>query len=957
MKRIVFILFCIVQTVNGQTPFFKQIALNRDSPNLTVNTLLFCKNGFLWAGTSEGLYRSDGNDHHLLATSDTIKRNVTALFEDNTGVIWIGTKEGEIGFVKDDTLRIIKAFSLKPSVAITSINADTDAIKWLTTAGNGVYYLLDSKFYHIGIEEGLSDDYCYTSAPDKSGNMWIGTDQGLSLCTSKNGKKVLQKLQVADGLCDNIVKKIVIEGSKMFLATQENGLCIYDFEQNGFLKQKAETVWNYGSIDDIILNKTTNEIWVATESGGLLYFRNPEEKTYSLKQQSAKLFSSVYSVAIDHQNNVWVATDRGLFRSHGQWLTFLEQYAGADINNVHEVAFLDSNQMVVSIKNKIMLISFNTSTIKEWTILPSEKNIDVSGLYIDKEKYIWIGTLGNGVFRINPSKNEIKKIEVPFDYSSILYINGNEKNIWLGTFGGAALIEVEQLNTDNLKYKVRIFSHESPLGNYYVYCVYRDVKGRFWFGTDQNGIVLLDDNKFVAPFSGKFNGRTVYSITGDNNDAIWFSVADEGIVCLNGDSFKLYNRSNGIRDLNITSIAVLDDNSIAIVNKRGIDILNHKSGSVMYLGTENNLDNLNSDINSVAKDSIGRIWFGTVKGMVVLDPKLLKQNTVPELSKLNMIQPIFKNRSGITPVFRHNENTVTFEYAATWFTNPGRILYQYKLDGLNADWIATKDIKQVFPNLPPGKYVFRIRTSIDPQFTFNNESSFSFEIKKPFWQEDWFYFSSLLLAILLVYLFIKVRDARMKKLQQLKNDSIRFQFETLRNQVNPHFLFNSFNTLIDIIEHDKEHAVDYVENLSAFFRNIVTYKDKETIKLSEEIKIAKAFYFIQQKRFGSNLQLLIDEHSLYDEKYVVPMVLQLLLENAIKHNEISKEKNLEVHVAFTNDRIIISNNTNPKVSKDESTGTGLRNIIARYRLLTDKTVQIESSQDYFVVSLPLINHQ
>ncbi|HOZ83223.1 MAG TPA: histidine kinase, partial [Bacteroidia bacterium] len=151
--------------------------------------------------------------------------------------------------------------------------------------------------------------------------------------------------------------------------------------------------------------------------------------------------------------------------------------------------------------------------------------------------------------------------------------------------------------------------------------------------------------------------------------------------------------------------------------------------------------------------------------------------------------------------------------------------------------------------------------------------------------------------------------------------------------------------------------VDYVENLSAFFRNIVTYKDKETIKLSEEIKIAKAFYFIQQKRFGSNLQLLIDEHSLYDEKYVVPMVLQLLLENAIKHNEISKEKNLEVHVAFTNDRIIISNNTNPKVSKDESTGTGLRNIIARYRLLTDKTVQIESSQDYFVVSLPLINHQ
>ena len=117
----------------------------------------------------------------------------------------------------------------------------------------------------------------------------------------------------------------------------------------------------------------------------------------------------------------------------------------------------------------------------------------------------------------------------------------------------------------------------------------------------------------------------------------------------------------------------------------------------------------------------------------------------------------------------------------------------------------------------------------------------------------------------------------------------------------------------------------------------------------------KAFYFIQQKRFGSNLQLVIDEHSMYDEKNVVPMVLQLLLENAIKHNEVSKEKKLKVHVSFSGSEIVISNNINLKWNKDESTGTGLRNIIARYRLLTDKTVQIESSQDYFVVSLPLID--
>ena len=175
MRRIVLILLCIVQIVNGQNPFFKQIILNRDTQNFTFNAILFCKNGFLWAGTSEGLYRSDGNDHHLLAIDSDIKCNVNTLFEDAAGIIWIGTKDGKIGFVEDDTLRIIKAFKLKTTVAITSINVDSNGSMWFTTAGDGAYYLQDKKYYHIGIEDGLSDDYCYTSASDKLGNMWIGT--------------------------------------------------------------------------------------------------------------------------------------------------------------------------------------------------------------------------------------------------------------------------------------------------------------------------------------------------------------------------------------------------------------------------------------------------------------------------------------------------------------------------------------------------------------------------------------------------------------------------------------------------------------------------------------------------------------------------------------------------------------------------------------------------------------
>jgi LytS/YehU family sensor histidine kinase len=177
----------------------------------------------------------------------------------------------------------------------------------------------------------------------------------------------------------------------------------------------------------------------------------------------------------------------------------------------------------------------------------------------------------------------------------------------------------------------------------------------------------------------------------------------------------------------------------------------------------------------------------------------------------------------------------------------------------------------------------------------------------------------------------------------------------LKSQVNPHFLFNSFNTLIAIIEEDQKTAVSYVEKLSEFFRSIVAYRDKDLIPLREEINLLDNYFFLQKKRYGQHLSLSIkiDDNTLSATR-IPPLTLQLLVENAIKHNAVSKESPMLIEIFTESSNIIVQNNMNPKLLNERSSGMGLQNITNRFNLLTDEMVEIKNDGKIFSVKIPLI---
>ncbi len=214
----------------------------------------------------------------------------------------------------------------------------------------------------------------------------------------------------------------------------------------------------------------------------------------------------------------------------------------------------------------------------------------------------------------------------------------------------------------------------------------------------------------------------------------------------------------------------------------------------------------------------------------------------------------------------------------------------------------------------------------------------------------------MIMAIYETIYFKNQLRASVEEAENLKRESLSAQLNALRTQVNPHFLFNNLNTLSSLIPENPKHAVDFVQQLSKVYRHILEVKEEKSILLKDELEVLNAYTFLLKTRFDKNLEVNIHIASEKLLKRIVPLSLQILMENAIKHNIVSAEKPLQINVFAENGSLVVSNNLQMKNQINESTGIGLENIRNRYKLLSDKPVKVTSNATNFTVSIPLIDN-
>jgi hypothetical protein len=205
----------------------------------------------------------------------------------------------------------------------------------------------------------------------------------------------------------------------------------------------------------------------------------------------------------------------------------------------------------------------------------------------------------------------------------------------------------------------------------------------------------------------------------------------------------------------------------------------------------------------------------------------------------------------------------------------------------------------------------------------------------------------------IVYYYRFKQESKVKE-QKIIAGAASAQFNALKNQLDPHFLFNSLNVLTSLIEENPEAATRFTTALSKVYRYVLEQKNKELVTVEEELKFAKLYMSLIKMRFEDSIVFNLPERVQNPQALVVPLSLQLLLENAVKHNQVTPNKKLFITIKEQDGNLIIENNLQPKNVVSKSTGVGLQNIRQRYRLLTKRPVSIGKEGQFFRVGIPML---
>ncbi len=960
VKRILLILsffICFAINTIASIPYFKALEVDRENNNVHINILFQDHEGYVWTGTDHGLYRYDGFlfSHIDVAVNDSIE-NITAIVEDANNSMLIGMQNGGIMRFEKNKFISIKSPFTSP---VRKMIQGKDGVLWVATYGEGIFYLNNLGWHRIA---GLPDPFIYTIVTHPSGVILAGTDLGFVVIDPREKQLHYKVYDTRNGLPDNLVREIYCEkNGDIWLGMQEKGICKFNLETKQFSIPENLLNWNYGSIT--CMARLDNEFWIGTSGNGIIDFEFQGDKrvrTFSKKEGFS--YSNINDMIRGREGSIWVASENKLLMSTGEKFEIIPSDNTILFDSIHAITTDRNGYIWISNNQGLFKYDYTVNgQIKKYLTEAKYKNLHIVSIYEDESGYIWLGTFDNGLFRLEPNSGNVKRysIDQGLRNANVIAINGSEDKIWLATLGGVTLCEKPNDLLEEAKgnYKFINYSDNEGPGSIFVYCVYIDKRGRVWFGTDGKGITVYENGKFTSYHDfDKSRGKVVYSITEDHEGNIWFSTLNHGVYRFDGKNFRNFGLSSGLKDLNISGLTTDRAGNIIIVHQRGIDILHPQTFEWEYLGKEVGIESLDCDLNAISRDFKNNIWIGSQHGLIRFVNNSITTDHQPE-THIQKTYTFMKPGAGLNDsIFKYNQNQISFEYIGLWYSNPEAVSYRFRLIGLSNKWINTHDRIVTYPNLPPGNYRFEVMSSFNNQFLHPKIDHFNFRIRKPIYKETWFILALTLVGSIGLFWFLRDRELRFRRIESLKKEKIEYQFATLKSQVNPHFLFNSFNTLISIIEEDSTKAVTYVENLSDYFRNMIQHRDKDTVLLSEELEMVKTYFFLQQKRFGNNLSLEFNIPNSWKSKYQLPpLSLQLLIENAVKHNAVSYETKLKITVSATDrESLLIVNNLNPKLFPDKSTGIGLENIISRFRILTPNDVKILRTETEFKVEIPLI---
>ena len=735
------------------------------------------KNGNLWFGTSGGgVMKYNGQTFLNFTEKEGLISNfVYSILEDKNGNLWFGTNRGEISKYDGQNFTHFTKKENLNNYYVWDILEDINGNLWFGTLGGGVWKFDGHGFTQFTEKEGLSNNFVSNIMEDKSGNLWFGTKAGVSKYDGRNFTHFTQK----EGLCNNEVSSILEDkNGNLWFSTWAGGVSKYDGQEFTNFTKKEGLSDNF--VSSILEDKSGN-LWFGTWIGVSKY--DGDSFTHITEKEGLSN-NDVRRILKDNNGNLWFATQGGgVSKYDGQKFTHFTQEEGLSDNLVCDILEDKSGNLWFGTSNGVSKydgLSFIHFTEKEGL----SKN-GVMSITQDKSGNLWIGTWGGGVSKYDGHGfTNFTKKEGLSDNFVVSILEDKSGNLWFGTSRGVS------------KYDGHGFTHfteKEGLCNNFVYSILEDKSGNLWFATHTSGVLKYDGHSFTH-FTEKegLSNNEVRSILEDKSGNLWFGTRF-GLSQLTRD--RLAEITRKIQSKTVSNNDVFFSN---YTNEDG------------FFGIGAN------PCKAICEDKNGDIWIGTDDRLTILHSAGIGEDTAAPNIQLTNLALFNENIDWVTLAHKkdstftlsngvkignfefdntskwynlpqhlslaYNNNFLNFQYVGITLQAPGKMKYQFQLEGLEDDWNALTDRSEAtYGNLAPGTYTFKVKAR-SGSGTWSREFRYTFTIRPPWWKTTWAYALYLLAFLGSIFGFIYWRSAALKRENRILEEKVQLRTRQLQKK-------------------------------------------------------------------------------------------------------------------------------------------------------------------------------
>ncbi len=770
-SKFILTFIALFTTVIGvsQTLNLNQFGIEEGLPQSSVHSMIHDDKGNIWVGTMAGVSKYNGLMFENFSTKNGLAENrVLSSFLDKDGNIWFGHWAGGISVyvAKQKKFYEVSTGKLNIYKNVTSIIRDSKGNVLFGTSGLGLLkYTPSADSIQIGnmsqlmASDGLPSDVVNSLVNDKNGITWVATEKGV---VKYDGDKTF----TASGLANTSVKTLFYDSKgNLWIGTYDKGVTMV----NSSGVSKTYDVSKGLSANDVslIFESSNGTIFVGTYSGGVSKYlpaleangyKGPLFQKISIEQGLSS--SRVLSMIEDREKNIWIGTALNLNQYFDEQFEIYGGQEGLKNSLIWSVIQDKAGNYWLGSEGGLVKFVLGENTNKSTFVNYTSKG-NTTALYEDINGNIWFSDFTNGVSKINPSTRQVTNYTVKngsLKSDEVYTIAGdNNGNVWIGTNkGGVSVFDIKTNKFQN-------YTITDGLGSNQVFVIYKDGKGNMWLGSLGGELTMHDGKKFykytkVDGYPAKFT----VCITEDKTGNIWLGTYGDGLYKYDSKvkAFKNYSVKSGLSSDAPFMLTADDKNNLWIGTGLGVDRFNIESETFKHYGKNDGFLGVEINPNSVCKDNSGNLWFGSILGVVRYNASNAKTNVAEPITIVKDPRVNFETAEIPTDhIFSYGQNHLTFDFVGASLTNPKRVRYKYMLEGLDKDWSpVVKENYVTYPNIPQGKYTFKVVSSNNDGVWNKQPVTYSFEIKPPFYKTWYFYLIIGVVVVLVVFTIIKNRE-------------------------------------------------------------------------------------------------------------------------------------------------------------------------------------------------------